>query len=71
MAWKAAQCRAPGVREYWSRQWKIVDPHVEPKNFATDATGRVVVEVHQIVHDLTGKELLNRMVEHMYSIKTA
>ncbi len=58
-----------GVREYWTRQWKIVDPHVEPKDFATDPTGRVVVEVHQVVHDLTGKELLNRMVEHVYSIK--
>ena len=59
-----------GVREYWSRQWKIVDPHVEPKNFTTDATGRVVVEVHQVVRDLAGKELLNRMVEHIYSIES-
>jgi ketosteroid isomerase-like protein len=58
-----------GVREYWSRQWKILDPHVEPKNFTTDATGRVVVGVHQVVHDLAGKELLNRMVEHVYSIE--
>ncbi|MGB8988488.1 MAG: nuclear transport factor 2 family protein [Candidatus Sulfotelmatobacter sp.] len=57
-----------GVREYWARQWKILDPLVEPRNFATDATGRVVVEVHQVVRDLTGKELLNRMVEHVYSI---
>ncbi|MFY9789650.1 MAG: nuclear transport factor 2 family protein [Candidatus Sulfotelmatobacter sp.] len=58
-----------GVREYWTRQWKILDPQVEPKKFATDATGRVVVEVHQVVRDLTGKELLNRMVEHVYSIE--
>ena len=57
-----------GVREYWTRQWKVLNPHVEPKKFATDATGRVVVEVHQIVRDLTGKELLNRTVEHVYSI---
>ncbi|MGC2646895.1 MAG: hypothetical protein WA261_11510 [Candidatus Sulfotelmatobacter sp.] len=58
-----------GVREYWTRQWKILDPQVEPKKFATDSTGRVVVEVHQVVRDLTGKELLNRMVEHVYSIE--
>ncbi|MGB7599083.1 MAG: nuclear transport factor 2 family protein [Candidatus Sulfotelmatobacter sp.] len=58
-----------GVREYWTRQWKIVDPHVEPRNFATDPAGRVVVKVHQVVRDLAGKELLNRMVEHVYSIE--
>jgi ketosteroid isomerase-like protein len=58
-----------GVREYWSRQWKILDPHVEPKNFTTDATGRIVVGIHQVVHDLAGKALLNRMVEHVYSIE--
>jgi hypothetical protein len=57
------------VREYWTRQWKILDPQVEPKTFASDATGRVVVEVHQVIRDLTGKELLNRTVQHVYSIE--
>ncbi|HZW79240.1 MAG TPA: hypothetical protein VFF50_02105 [Candidatus Deferrimicrobiaceae bacterium] len=33
------------------------------------ATGRVVVEVHQVIRDLTGKELLNRTVQHVYSIE--
>jgi hypothetical protein len=28
----------------------------------------VVVEVHQVIRDLTGKELLNRTVQHVYSI---
>ena len=57
------------VREYWTRQWKVLNPHVEPRTFEIDPTGRVVVGVHQVVHDLAGKELLNRMVEHVYSIE--
>lgn len=58
-----------GVREYWTRQWGIVDPHVEPVSFNVDATGRVVVGVHQVVRDLNGNTLLDRMVEHVYSIE--
>lgn len=58
-----------GVREYWTRQWGIVNPHVEPKGFTLDESGRVVVAVHQVVQDLTGKILLDRMVEHVYSIE--
>jgi len=58
-----------GVREYWTRQWGMVDPHVEPKNFKMEDTGRVAVGVHQVVRDLTGKTLLDRMVEHVYSIE--
>ncbi len=58
-----------GVREYWTRQWGILDPHVEPKSFTLDDTGRVVVAVHQVVRDLTGKTLLDRVVEHVYSIE--
>jgi ketosteroid isomerase-like protein len=23
-----------GVREYWTRQWAVIDPHVEPTTFA-------------------------------------
>lgn len=58
-----------GVREYWTRQWGIVDPRVEPKSFELDDTGRVVVGVHQVVRDLNGGTLLDRMVEHVYSIE--
>jgi len=58
-----------GVREYWTRQWGIINPHVEPKSFNLDETGRVVVEVHQVIRDLAGKTLRDRMVEHVYSIE--
>ena len=32
------------VREYWTRQWGVINPHVEPLSFEGDATGRVVVK---------------------------
>lgn len=33
-----------GVREYWTRQWAIVSPHVEPVSFDRDPDGSIVVE---------------------------
>ncbi len=57
------------VREYWSRQWAVIDPHVEPRGFGTDGTGQVVVDVHQLVRDLTGKILAEQMVQHIYVIE--
>ena len=45
------------VREYWTRQWTIVSPHVEPVSFDETADGAVVVEVQQSVRDLEGRPL--------------
>jgi hypothetical protein len=58
-----------GVREYWTRQWGVLDPHVEPVSFAADEQGRIVVDVHQVVHDISRKLLLDRTVQHVYSIE--
>jgi len=58
-----------GVRAYWTRQWGILNPHVEPKTFDIDSSGRVVVSVHQVVHDLSGKLLTDRMVDHVYTLE--
>ena len=57
-----------GVRAYWTRQWTLVDPHVEPVRFEADQSGRVVVHVHQVVHDLSGAVILDRPVQHVYQI---
>ncbi|MGN6481420.1 nuclear transport factor 2 family protein [Luteibacter sp.] len=46
-----------GLREYWTRQWSMVSPHVDPVAFAPSADGRVAVEVIQTVLDLDGKPL--------------
>ena len=46
-----------GVREYWTRQWAIISPHVEPVSFDRAPDGSIVVEVRQSVRDLQGRPL--------------
>jgi arylsulfatase A-like enzyme len=43
-----------GVRQYWTRQWSLINPHVEPMTFHVDEDGAVLVGVHQVVRDLSG-----------------
>ena len=45
------------VREYWTRQWTMVSPHVEPVSFRRAAEGAIVAEVRQSVRNLEGKPL--------------
>src|SRR5271165_939050 len=54
-----------GVRDYWMRQWAVLDPHV-PAGFSIGSEGQVVVDVHQVVHDLEGKLLVDQMVVHIF-----
>jgi hypothetical protein len=58
-----------GVRAYWTRQWGMINPHVDPVSFNPDSSGRIVVGVHQVVRDLAGNLLTDRMVEHIYSLE--
>jgi ketosteroid isomerase-like protein len=48
------------VREYWTRQWTMVSPHVEPVGFHRTADGAIIAEVRQSVRDLEGKPLQGR-----------
>ena len=57
------------VRTYWTHQWSVIDPHVEPVNISTAADGATVVEVHQTVRDLEGKILLDELVVHAFRIE--
>jgi hypothetical protein len=57
------------VREYWLRQWGLIDPTVTPRRITADETGRIVVDVHQVVRDLSGQVLADRMVQHVYVIR--
>lgn len=58
-----------GVRSYWTRQWAMVDPHVDPVGFSNGPEGEIVVEVHQVVHDLNGKLLGDQRVGHIFRIE--
>jgi len=57
------------VRRYWTRQWGILDPHVEPVSIEEAEAGRSVVRVHQVVRDLTGNLVVDQFVEHVYTFR--
>jgi nuclear transport factor 2 (NTF2) superfamily protein len=55
------------VREYWTRQFGLIDSHVEPVGFETLDDGRVAVKVHQVVRDTSGALVSDSHVRHVYS----
>lgn len=57
------------VRSYWTRQFGLIDSHVEPLGFEVDDDGRVVVDVHQVVRDLEGTVLSDGRVRHVYTFR--
>jgi hypothetical protein len=57
-----------GVRSYWTRQWAMIDPHVEPVAFSKGSDGQVIVDVHTIVRDLNGKIIVDQMVGHEFRL---
>jgi hypothetical protein len=58
-----------GVRSYWTRQWATLDPHVEPVKFAERPGGHVMIEVHQVVRDLKGNLLADKVVGHSFLVE--
>ena len=58
-----------GVRNYWTRQWAIIDPHVEPAGFSAGADGATNVEVQQTVRDLKGNVMSDKMVGHIFRVE--
>jgi ketosteroid isomerase-like protein len=57
------------VRNYWTRQWTMIDPRVEPARFATRADGGIEVEVQQTVRDLDGNILSDKNLGHIFRIE--
>ena len=55
-----------GVRAYWRRQWTMIDPRVDPVRIVRNADGSFVVDVHQVVRDLDGTVVADRVVQHVY-----
>jgi hypothetical protein len=58
------------VRTYWTEQWGEIDPHVEPASFHLEGAGRVLVNVHQIVRDLSGAVIADDHVGHRFTIES-
>lgn len=57
------------IRAYWTEQWSEIDGHVEPVAFHPEEGGRILVEVHQVVRDLTGGVLADDHVGHRFTIE--
>jgi ketosteroid isomerase-like protein len=57
------------VRDYWIRQWSLLNPHVEPVRIEDDETDNTVVDVHQVIRDPSGNILIDQIVQHVYSIQ--
>lgn len=57
------------VREYWTRQWTLIDPHVEPIGFTPTYDGRIAVDVRAVVRDREGAVLVDHVLQHVYRVE--
>ena len=57
------------VRDYWTRQFAVLNPHVEPTSIDPDENGSWVVTVHQVVHDIKGNLVVDTTVYHTYRFR--
>jgi len=54
------------VRDYWTRQWKELNPNVTPVGFKTLKNDTLQVEVKQVVKSLSGEAIFDGVVYHIY-----
>jgi hypothetical protein len=64
------------LRDYWTRQWAKVSPHVEAVDFSRAADGAITARVIQTVTDLDGHPLhgqahglKDRTVGHIFRLR--
>lgn len=57
------------VREYWTNQFKMIQPELETLKFETDENNRNVVTVHQIIRDLQGNLLADATVQQLFTLE--
>jgi SnoaL-like domain len=60
-----------GVRDYWTRQWEMLDSRAEPIGFSIGEDGTAYVEVHVTARDLNGNVLLDEKAGHVSRSRTA
>jgi hypothetical protein len=58
-----------GVRDYWTRQWAMIDSHVKPVGFSIGADGTTDVDVNLTARDLEGNLLFDKMGVHIFRIE--
>ena len=64
------------VRAYWTHQWTMISPHVEPVGFRQAGDGAVVAEVRQTIRGRDGEALRGqthgletKTVEHVFHLR--
>lgn len=57
------------VRKYWTRQWKEINPNVQPIGFIERPNGTYEVSVLQKVKDLKGDLIFDGVVKHIITIQ--
>lgn len=57
------------VRDYWRRQWAMMDSSAEPTDFSTSEDGTIHVTVHLIARDRNGNTLFDKMAVHVFQIE--
>lgn len=57
------------VREYWTNQFKDIQPELKTLKFETDENNRNVVTVHQVIKDLQGNLLADATIQQIFTIE--
>lgn len=57
------------IRNYWTRQWTEINPHVDPVGFNERPNGTIEISVHQVVKDLQGQLMFDGTVKHIYTVE--
>ncbi len=57
------------VREYWTKQFKEIQPELETLKFETDENNRNIVTVHLVIRDLQGNTLADATVHQIFTIE--
>ena len=57
------------VREYWTNQFKVIQPQLETLKFETKENNRHIVTTHQIVKDLQGNVLADSVIHQIFTIE--
>ena len=57
------------IKKYWTRQWKEINPNVEPIGFNERQNGSLEVKVHQNVKELNGTLIFDGTVRHIYTFR--
>ena len=57
-----------GVKEYWTRQFKLISSNVTPLNIDIEAE-LAKIKVHQVVYDLSGQLIADEFVYHYFQLE--